>query len=230
MPPVAFAPARPWIVTGPGKAFRPLRLAADGWLGLMRLEPGGAVALHRHTGDVHAFNLPGTGRSSAPVSGPGPGTTGTSQREPSAGGRWWVMSRASVTSRLPVSSSTWTTTARSPRPSARRPSAASTWPGAASTACAHWSRSTLRPPAEVTSDQSCPARCVPCAPAQPGSGQPGLPERPVPEPGPGELPVEVRAVRSDLPPDLPGLRGIPTTSCCAWSSPPPSRRRCSARR
>jgi len=29
----------PWIATGPGKAFRPLRFAADGWTELMRLEP-----------------------------------------------------------------------------------------------------------------------------------------------------------------------------------------------
>jgi 2,4'-dihydroxyacetophenone dioxygenase len=50
----------PWIATGPGKAFRPLRFAADGWSELMRLEPGSMVALHRHTGDVHAFNLSGT--------------------------------------------------------------------------------------------------------------------------------------------------------------------------
>ena len=26
----------------------------------MRLEPGSVVALHRHTGDVHAYNLSGT--------------------------------------------------------------------------------------------------------------------------------------------------------------------------
>jgi hypothetical protein len=66
MRPVAFEPARlldtdsmPWIPTGPGKAFRPLRFAADGWSELMRLEPGSAVPLHRYTGDVHAFNLSG---------------------------------------------------------------------------------------------------------------------------------------------------------------------------
>src|SRR5262245_10060247 len=64
---VSFEPARPldtdglpWIATGPGKSFRPLRFAADGWSELMRLEPGSAVALHRHTGEVHAFNLSGT--------------------------------------------------------------------------------------------------------------------------------------------------------------------------
>ena len=50
----------PWIATGPGKSFRPLRFAADGWSELMRLEPGSAVALHRHTGEVHAFNIRGT--------------------------------------------------------------------------------------------------------------------------------------------------------------------------
>lgn len=49
-----------WIPTGPGKSFRPLRFEADGWSELMRLEPGAAVALHRHTGEVHAFNLSGT--------------------------------------------------------------------------------------------------------------------------------------------------------------------------
>ena len=67
MRPATFEPARPldtgsmpWIATGPGKAFRPLRFAADGWSELMRLEPGCAVPLHRHTGDVHAYGLSGT--------------------------------------------------------------------------------------------------------------------------------------------------------------------------
>jgi 2,4'-dihydroxyacetophenone dioxygenase len=50
----------PWMATGPGKAFRPLRFTVDGWSELMRLEPGSMVALHRHTGEVHAFNLSGT--------------------------------------------------------------------------------------------------------------------------------------------------------------------------
>src|SRR5262244_1866082 len=47
-----FRPAR-------GRAFRPLRIAGDGWSELMRLEPGSTVPLHRHNGDVHAFNLSG---------------------------------------------------------------------------------------------------------------------------------------------------------------------------
>jgi hypothetical protein len=33
---------------------------ADGWPELFRLEPRSAVTAHRHTGDVHAFNLAGT--------------------------------------------------------------------------------------------------------------------------------------------------------------------------
>jgi hypothetical protein len=50
---MTFAPARPldtggmpWIPTGPGKSFRPLRFAADGWSEPMRLEPGSAVAVY----------------------------------------------------------------------------------------------------------------------------------------------------------------------------------------
>src|SRR5262249_47546762 len=50
----------PGIATGPGKWFGPLRFAADGWSELMRLEPGAGVPLHRHTGEVHAFNLAGS--------------------------------------------------------------------------------------------------------------------------------------------------------------------------
>jgi 2,4'-dihydroxyacetophenone dioxygenase len=63
----------PWIPTGPGKSFRPLRFAADGWSELMRIEPGSRVALHRHTGEVHAFNLSGKRRimGSGEVVGPG---------------------------------------------------------------------------------------------------------------------------------------------------------------
>ena len=49
-----------WIPTDPGKSFRPLRFEANGWSELMRLEPGSSVALHRHTGEVHAYNLAGT--------------------------------------------------------------------------------------------------------------------------------------------------------------------------
>ena len=49
-----------WIPTGGGKAFRPLRFEADGWSELMYLQPGSVVPLHRHTGEVHAYNLSGS--------------------------------------------------------------------------------------------------------------------------------------------------------------------------
>jgi 2,4'-dihydroxyacetophenone dioxygenase len=63
----------PWIETGPGKSFRPLRFAGDGWSELMRVEPGSVVGLHRHTGPVHALTLSGTRRilGSDEIVGPG---------------------------------------------------------------------------------------------------------------------------------------------------------------
>lgn len=65
----AFLPARilaqasaPWVPLSAGKAFKPLRFFADnrGFVELLRLDPGTAIPLHRHTGEVHAFNLEGT--------------------------------------------------------------------------------------------------------------------------------------------------------------------------
>ena len=49
----------PWIPTSQGKSFRPLRFEPGGWSELMRLEPGAIVPLHRHTGELHAYNLSG---------------------------------------------------------------------------------------------------------------------------------------------------------------------------
>lgn len=54
--------AMDWIPTGPGKSFRPLRFEPDDWSEIMRLEPGAVVPPHRHTGDVHAYNLSGRRR------------------------------------------------------------------------------------------------------------------------------------------------------------------------
>jgi 2,4'-dihydroxyacetophenone dioxygenase len=68
-PTTAFLPARllaqsdaPWVPLSAGKSFKPLRFFADnrGFVELLRLEPGASIPLHRHTGDVHAFNLEGT--------------------------------------------------------------------------------------------------------------------------------------------------------------------------
>lgn len=60
MPAVA-ADAVPWIPLSPGKAFKPLRFLAGnrGFVELLRLAPGEAIPRHRHSGEVHAFNLQG---------------------------------------------------------------------------------------------------------------------------------------------------------------------------
>lgn len=49
-----------WIETAPGQSFRPLRFGADGFSELMRVDPGVVVDRHRHTGEVHVFNLQGS--------------------------------------------------------------------------------------------------------------------------------------------------------------------------
>ena len=52
----------PWVTLSAGKAFKPLRFLSDdrGFVELLRLQPGEEIALHRHTGEVHAFNLQGS--------------------------------------------------------------------------------------------------------------------------------------------------------------------------
>ncbi|MEW6737849.1 MAG: 2,4'-dihydroxyacetophenone dioxygenase family protein [Acidobacteriota bacterium] len=65
----AFLPARaladdavPWIPLSQKKFFKPLRFLSGnrGFVELLRLEPGEVIPLHRHTGEVHAFNLEGS--------------------------------------------------------------------------------------------------------------------------------------------------------------------------
>jgi hypothetical protein len=52
----------PWIPLRPGVSIKPLRLLRDdrGFTELLRLDPGIVVPLHRHTGEVHAWNLEGS--------------------------------------------------------------------------------------------------------------------------------------------------------------------------
>ncbi|WP_043709453.1 cupin domain-containing protein [Corallococcus macrosporus] len=67
---LSFASSRPvdpermsWIPMGPpGLSFKPLRFFRDGsgWMYLFRLEPGTIIPRHRHTGEVHGYNLSGT--------------------------------------------------------------------------------------------------------------------------------------------------------------------------
>jgi 2,4'-dihydroxyacetophenone dioxygenase len=91
-----FAPARlvradatAWMPSStPGKRSRPLRfLDGDrGFVELMALQPGVAVPLHRHTGEVHAWNLEGTRRlCTGEIVGPGDYV-----HEPAGNTDWWV--------------------------------------------------------------------------------------------------------------------------------------------
>ncbi len=52
----------PWVPLSEGKSFKPIRFLSGnrGFVELLRLEPGIVVPLHRHTGEVHAFNLEGS--------------------------------------------------------------------------------------------------------------------------------------------------------------------------
>jgi 2,4'-dihydroxyacetophenone dioxygenase len=54
----------PWVPLGPGRAFKPIRFLRDdrGYVALMSVEPGFGIPPHRHTGEVHAFNLAGSRR------------------------------------------------------------------------------------------------------------------------------------------------------------------------
>lgn len=54
----------PWVPLGPGRAFKPIRFLRDdrGYVALMSVEPGFGLPPHRHTGEVHAFNLAGSRR------------------------------------------------------------------------------------------------------------------------------------------------------------------------
>ncbi|MBZ4418039.1 cupin domain-containing protein [Myxococcus sp. RHSTA-1-4] len=66
----------PWVPMGrPGFSFKPLRFFHDdsGWMYLLRVEPGTLVPLHRHTGEVHGYNLAGQRKliDTGEVIGPG---------------------------------------------------------------------------------------------------------------------------------------------------------------
>ncbi|MCI0573448.1 MAG: cupin domain-containing protein [Myxococcaceae bacterium] len=65
----------PWIPMGrPGLSFKPLRFfRGDGSMYLFRVEPGTVIPRHRHTGEVHGFNLAGRRKllDTGEVIGPG---------------------------------------------------------------------------------------------------------------------------------------------------------------
>jgi len=90
----AFLPARPlardavpWVPLSAGKSFKPLRFLRDdrGFVELLRLEPGETIPLHRHTGEVHAFNLEGSRQlGTGEMIGPGDYVY-----EPAGNVDWW---------------------------------------------------------------------------------------------------------------------------------------------
>lgn len=51
-----------WVPLEKGLSFKPLTYFPDnaGWQLLLRLEPGTVIPRHRHTGEVHGFNLSGS--------------------------------------------------------------------------------------------------------------------------------------------------------------------------
>lgn len=64
----------PWIPLAPGEWFKPLRFLPDqdSRVLLLRLAPGTGVPLHRHLGEVHAWNVSGSRQlHTGEVVGPG---------------------------------------------------------------------------------------------------------------------------------------------------------------
>lgn len=78
----------PWIPSAtPGKSAKPLRFlpGGRGFVELLRMEPGVAMPLHRHTGEIHAYNLRGSRRlCTGEVIGPGDYVF-----EPPGNTDWW---------------------------------------------------------------------------------------------------------------------------------------------
>ena len=63
----------PWVPEGEGKWARPLQFLGDrGFVELLRMQPGTVMPLHRHTGEIHAYNLSGSRQlCTGEVIGPG---------------------------------------------------------------------------------------------------------------------------------------------------------------
>ncbi len=91
----AYLPARiatrsdsPWVPSDtPGKSARLLRFLPgdEGFVELLRMEPGVAMPLHRHTGEIHAYNLSGSRKlCTGEVIGPGDYVY-----EPAGNTDWW---------------------------------------------------------------------------------------------------------------------------------------------
>ena len=78
----------PWIPSStPGKSAKPLRFLRNGsgFVELLRMEPGTLMPLHRHSGEIHAYNLSGSRQlCTGEVVGPGDYVY-----EPPGNTDWW---------------------------------------------------------------------------------------------------------------------------------------------
>lgn len=76
----------PWVPEGEGKWARPLQFLGErGFVELLRMQPGTVMPLHRHTGEVHVFQLSGHRQlNSGEIVGPG-----DYAHEPAGHVDWW---------------------------------------------------------------------------------------------------------------------------------------------
>ena len=78
----------PWIPSStPGKTAKPLRFLRNGsgFVELLRMEPGVLMPLHRHSGEIHAYNLSGSRQlCTGEIIGPGDYVY-----EPPGNTDWW---------------------------------------------------------------------------------------------------------------------------------------------
>jgi 2,4'-dihydroxyacetophenone dioxygenase len=85
---IAGAAASPWVPSNtPGKSARLLRFLPhdEGFVELLRMAPGVTMPLHRHSGEIHAFNLSGSRQlCTGEVIGPGDYVY-----EPAGNVDWW---------------------------------------------------------------------------------------------------------------------------------------------
>ena len=76
----------PWVPEGEGKWARPLQFLGDeGFVELLRMQSGTVMPLHRHTGEVHVYQLSGRRQlCTGEVIGPGDYV-----HEPAGNVDWW---------------------------------------------------------------------------------------------------------------------------------------------
>ena len=85
---ISAAAGLPWIPSGtPGKSAKPLRFLREGigFVELLRMESGTVMPLHRHSGEIHAYNLSGSRQlCTGEIIGPGDYVY-----EPPGNTDWW---------------------------------------------------------------------------------------------------------------------------------------------